>query len=118
MIPNSVPVFLASQPCDMRKGVNGLRALVRANLALDPLSKAVFVFYSRRRNLIKALWFGGNGFVIYYKRLEKGTFPIPKIKPGQTHANLSMQDLGMLLDGIKLSSVHRQPRWRPPGRSD
>lgn len=117
MIPNSVPVYLASAPCDMRKGVNGLRALVRG-ASLDPLAEAVFVFYSRRRNISKALWFGGNGFVVYYKRLEKGTFHIPAFDRDKAHFTMTVQELDMLLAGVELSSVQRRPHWRPPGRSE
>ena len=114
MIPNSVPVYLASQAADMRKGVEGLRRLVRGSLQMNPMTEARFVFYGKRKNIVKVLWCGGNGFVIYYKKLERGSFPIPSIAPWQSHVTLSTQDLAMLLDGVELATVQRRPHWRAP----
>ena len=114
MIPNSVPVYLASKHADMRKGVEGLRTLVRGSLQMNPLSEAMFVFYGKRKNIVKVLWCGGNGFVIYYKKLERGSFPIPSVEPWQSHIKLSTQDLAMLLDGVELETVQRRLHWRAP----
>lgn len=109
-------IYMASTHTDMRKGVDGLFALVRNQLQLDPFSKSLFVFYSRQRNRLKILTWEGNGFSVYYKRLERGTFAIPHASSDQLFLTLSSTDLAMILDGVELLSVRRRPRWRPPAR--
>lgn len=116
MLPQGVRVYLASRHADMRKGVDGLFALVSQQLQLDAFSPSLFVFYSRRRNRVKILWWAENGFVVYYKRLERCTFPIPDFDCEQNYISLSATDLAMLLDGVEISSIRRRPRWQPPGR--
>lgn len=110
-------IYLASAHTDMRKGVDGLFALVKNQLSLDPFANCLFVFYSRRKNRIKILHWAGNGFGVYYRRLEKGTFALPRFDPEQKHVRLSATDLAMLLDGVELPSVKRRPRWKAPGRA-
>ena len=67
-------VFLYSKPCDMRKGFNGLYGLVKNAMELNPLSGHLYVFINSQRNLLKVLYWDGDGFAVFYKRLEKGTF--------------------------------------------
>ena len=69
--------------CDMRKSFNGLSGLGRAGLGRDPASGEVFVFLNRRRTLLKLLHWESGGFVLYYKRLEQGTFTLPSLQGGQ-----------------------------------
>ena len=109
-------VFFATQPVDMRKGFNGLVGVVRSVLDEDPLSGDVFCFLNRRRNLMKVLCFNGDGYVIFYKRLEKGLFQSP-VTDGIKGTILPAQ-LAMLLAGIDIHTAKRRARYqRPPPRT-
>ncbi len=102
--------FLYSGLTDMRKGFDSLCGLVRNEFQMDPLSGDVFIFLSRTKNKIKLLQFQGDGFAVYYKRLEKGTFEIPKFNASSTKL-LSSQQLILIMEGIQLSSVKKRPRY-------
>jgi transposase len=109
-----VKVFLALLPTDMRKGFDSLAALVQETLQLDPLSGHLFVFRSRRGDRLKILYWDAQGYTLWYRRLEQGTFRFPKPREGEASLVISATDLAMLLDGVELSSVRRQPRYRRP----
>lgn len=113
LLPPSVKIYLASCHADMRKGHDGLLALVKRELRLDPFSGHLFVFFSRRRNRLKILFWTEGGFTLYYKRLEKGRFRIPMVEEGARQVQISGSDLAMLLDGIDLSRARRQALWSP-----
>src|SRR5260370_1052694 len=99
----SLKVFVAVEACDMRKGFNGLHALVTQRLGEDPKAGALFVFNNRRHTRIKILCWDGTGLWVLTKRLEKGTFSWPKhLEPQQTKLSLSPQALAMLTDGVDL----------------
>jgi transposase len=102
--------FIYSGLTDMRKGFDSLCGLVREEFKMDPLSGDVFIFLSRTKNKIKLLQFQGDGFAVYYKRLEKGTFEIPKFNALSTKL-LSSQQLILIMEGIQLSSVKKRPRY-------
>lgn len=93
--------------CDMRKGYDGLSGLVRNEFKLNPLCGDVFIFLSKQRNKIKLLHWQGDGFVIYSKRLEKGTFELPK----DNALEITAHELQFILDGIKLSSIKKRMRY-------
>lgn len=112
-LPQSVKIYLATEPTDMRKGPDGLSAMVRSK-KLDPFSGDLFAFISRRRDRVKILTWSVGGFVLYYKRLEKGRFKRPTMTPGQCTVLLDSTQLNMLLDGIDLSRVRRPKLWKPP----
>jgi transposase len=76
-LPSALRIFLAASPADMRKGFDGLSLLVREVIAEDPLSGHLFVFRNRRRDRVKVLYWDRDGFALWYKRLEKGTFRFP-----------------------------------------
>ena len=116
ILPSSVRIYLATKHSDMRKGHDGLFALVRNTLKLDPFSGHLFVFFSRRRNRIKILFFDRGGFALFYKRLEKGRFRIPEVKPGASHIEIEASQLSMILDGYDIRRVKRQKRWIPANR--
>lgn len=96
-------IFVALEPCDMRKSFNGLHTAVREKLQADPLSGALFLFSNKKRNLMKILYWDGSGLWVLAKRLEKGTFSWPASASGKkTQIALTPQALAMLTDGIEL----------------
>lgn len=107
-------VFLSTEPADMRRGFDGLAALVRDGLGRDPLSGSLFVFRSRRGDRLKLLWWDDDGYALWYKRLEEGTFRFPAVSAGQTGVEIRAADLALILDGIDLDSVKRSKRYRRP----
>ena len=113
-LPSSVRVYIASEPVDLRRGHDGLVAIVRATWRLDPFGGHLFVFLGKRLDRVKILAWDRNGFVLYYKRLSKGRFVPPRFPPGADRAEMDATSLAMLLDGIDVSRVRRPQRWTPP----
>jgi len=106
----SLKVFVAVEACDMRKGFNGLHALVTQRLGEDPRAGALFVFTNRRHNRLKILCWDGTGFWVLSKRLEEGTFSWPKnLEPQITQLKLTLQALAMLTDGVDLRGGKLRP---------
>jgi transposase len=97
---------------DFRKGFDGLCGLVRNELDRDPTSGEVFVFVNRARNRIKLLQWQSGGFVLYYKRLEKGTIATPSLSSHENSCSLSWSDLVMMIEGISVEKVVRQARYQ------
>jgi transposase len=96
-------VFVAVEPCDLRRGFNGLHDLVSSTLGEDPKSGAIFAFINRKKTLLKLLYWDGTGIWILAKRLEKGTFSWPKgadVRDGKLR--LEAPALTMLMEGIDL----------------
>ena len=104
--------FVYAGSCDMRKGYDCLNGLVRNEFKKDPLLGDVFIFLSRGRNKIKLLHWQGDGFCIFSKRLEKGTFEIPKQSSSQNAMEISPHQLQFILEGIVLSSVKKRVRYK------
>ncbi len=102
--------YMYGQPTDMRKGFDGLSGLIRSKLKCNPLSGDVYIFINRQRNRMKLLVWETGGFVLYYKRLERGTFEFPKCQ-NQSTISLSWQDLLFIVQGIQLASVRRRKRF-------
>jgi transposase len=102
-------VWLAAGVTDMRKGFDGLAALVQESLLKDPFSGHVFIFRGKRGDLIKTLWWDGHGLCLFSKRLEKGRFIWPQAKSGTLH--LSPAQLSMILEGLDWR--HPKKTWRP-----
>ena len=119
-------VFLATEPTDMRKGFDGLFALVESVINEDPFSGHLFVFRNQRRDRLKVLWWDRDGLAIFYKRLEKGSYQFPTDAAVKTpRSSMSLDDrrarceiradeLALLLEGIDLGSVKRRPRYQRP----
>ena len=106
----SLRVFVALEACDMRKGFNGLHALVTERLGEDPKAGALFVFTNRRRTRLKILCWDGTGLWVLTKRLEQGTFSWPKpTEPHQTKLALTPQALVLLTDGVDLRGAKLRP---------
>lgn len=113
-LPSSVRVYLASQPVDLRRGHDGLVAIVRGTWRLNPFDGHLFVFLGKRLDRVKILAWDRNGFILYYKRLSQGRFRLPQIPPGADRVELDATTLTMLLDGIDVKHVRRPARWTPP----
>ena len=97
-------VYVYLHPVDFRKSINGLSALVELQLELDPFMPAMFVFCNRQRDKVKLLYWERNGFVLWYKRLEKQRFSWP-LAQGQEVRELSTQLLSWLLDGVDIERI-------------
>jgi transposase len=102
-------IFLASGATDMRKGFNGLYAMVQHGLEAEPLSGHLYVFCNRRGDCLKIFAYDGTGMWVCAKRLEKGTFRWPK--HGERSVQMSATELQMLLSGIDLSSIRKRSHW-------
>jgi len=105
-LPSGTRVWIAAGVTDMRKGMDGLAALAQTALAENPFSGHIFVFRGRRGDLVKLLWFDGDGLCLFAKRLERGHFVWPQAASGSVA--LSAAQLSMLLEGID---------WRRPART-
>lgn len=109
-------VFLASQPVDLRRGHDGLSAIVRNQLSLDPFAGHLFVFVGKRGDRIKCLFWDRGGFVLYYKRLARGKFRLPRVEKDADRIVLDGTELAMLLGGYEVVRGRRQLAWEPPAR--
>src|SRR4029077_1597785 len=104
--PGNTQIWIAAGVTDLRRGFTGVSALVQSKLEQSPLSGQVFVFRGRRGDLIKVLWFDGDGLCLFAKRLERGRFVWPQATSGTVA--LTRAQLSMLLEGID---------WRRPERT-
>ena len=95
----------------MRKSFDGLSGIVRNELGKDPLSGEVFIFINKRCNQVKILLWEGDGFLLYYKRLEKGTYELPSWEGQTPSVELRSDELMLILQGISLKSVRRRKRF-------
>jgi transposase len=98
-------------PCDMRKGFDTLSGIVRNEYRMDPLLGDVFIFFSRQLTKVKILHWQGDGFAIFSKRLEKGTYEIPKVNEKSNAIEITADQLQFILKGIVLSSVKKRMRY-------
>ena len=111
-LPASVRVYLCLSACDMRKSFDGLHALVRDHLSLDAFAGHLFVFANRRRDRVKILYWDRDGFAVWAKRLEEGTYAMPfGGKAEERRREITAQELGALLSGIDLSQASRRKRY-------
>jgi transposase len=106
MIPTGTRIWIVAGVTDLRRGFVGLSAMVQTALKENPFSGQVFVFRGRRGDLLKLLWFDGDGLCLFAKRLERGRFIWPKAESGTV--SLTRAQLSMLLEGID---------WRRPERT-
>ncbi len=111
----ALKVFLALEPCDMRKSFNGLYELAGRHHDSNPGRDSLFVFTNKNRNRIKLLYFDGTGLWVAAKRLEKGRFswPAPS-EPGQRRIKLHAEALQLLLDGVDLRGATLKPWYERP----
>ena len=111
-LPASVRVYLCTSPCDMRRSFDGLHALVTGAMKLDAFGGHLFVFANRRKDRVKILYWDRDGFAVWAKRLEEGTYAMPFEEGDQTRREITAQELGALLSGIDLSIAKRRKRYQ------
>lgn len=113
-LPPSVRVFVATQPVDGRKQADSLMAVVRDVFGHDPLSGHLFVFFSKRLDRVRIVYWDRSGFAMWTKRLERGRFRPTLASDGTfTAAALDVAELALIVEGIDLAGARRRPRWQP-----
>lgn len=117
-LTGDLKVYLALEPCDMRKSFNGLYAVVSEKLLMEPKRGVLFAFTNRRRNRLKLLYWDGTGLWVMAKRLEKGRFCWPRSGEGDKAGKirLSPEALGLLTDGIDMRDGCRRAWYEEGGR--
>jgi transposase len=105
---------LYSKPTDMRKSFDSLGGLVQNHLGQSPMNGEVFVFINKTRNKIKLLHWSGSGFVLYYKRLESGTFELPEYDIQAGSYQLNYSQMVMLIDGICIKNIQQKKQYKMP----
>jgi len=110
-VRSGVRIFISTVPTDMRKGFNGLSAIVEHEWGASPLSGDLFVFSNRRRTLLKIIYWDTDGYAIWYKRTERGTFRIPA-PTAEGRIELTAAKLAMLLEGIDFTNTRKRKRYR------
>jgi transposase len=113
-LPSTVRIYVATEPVDLRRGFDGLAAATREIIRENPLSGHLFVFINRRRNRLKILLWERSGYLLLYKRLERGCFQLPHARvAGQRHLEMEASDLTLMMEGIDLRGARRRRRWAP-----
>jgi transposase len=110
-LPASVRIYLCLTACDMRRSFDSLAALVRSQMELDPLGGHLYVFWSRRKDRVKILYWDRDGYAIWAKRLEEGTYALPFCESSEVRWEITAQELGALLSGIDLNQAKRRKRY-------
>ena len=113
-LPPSVQIWFATEPVDLRKGFDGLGAIVRYEWKRDVFAGHLFVFLGKRLDRCKVLLWTRRGMAIYYTRLERGRFRIPGRMRCNSPVKLDATELAMLLDGMDIGRVERSQLWAPP----
>jgi transposase len=108
----STPIYVATEPADMRRSFDGLSGMVQSVMQLEPCSGALFVFRNKRGTQLKILYWVGDGWAIWHRRLEQGTFRSLQASDGQASLSISAAELAMLLEGLDASEVHRRKRYQ------
>lgn len=111
-LPPAVRVYLYTAPCDMRQGFDRLKALAEAGVGVDPRGGHLFVYCSRRRDRMKILYWDRDGWALWSKRLEAGTYAFPFAGTGRKE--MSAGELSALLEGIDLKNAKRRKRYVQP----
>lgn len=116
LIPGNVRIHLAVQPVSLLKSIDGLCAEVQERFGQDPMSGHLFVFVNKRHTGVKLLYWSHGGFVLTYKRLERGCFQMPVVRGDRVE--MTFAQLTALLEGIDLSRARKIPLWNPPKSLD
>jgi transposase len=110
-IPSTATIYLCTSVTDMRKSFDGLSGIVRSQFGREPNDGSLFLFINRRRDRLKILHWEEGGFVLWYKRLEAGTFETITSHNDQSVVTIDATELNMLLSGISLQSIKRRKRY-------
>ncbi|MCK5014364.1 MAG: IS66 family insertion sequence element accessory protein TnpB [Candidatus Omnitrophica bacterium] len=110
-LTSSFRYFLYREPTDMRKSFDGLSGLIQGELLRSPTSGEVFIFINRRRNKVKLLRWEQGGFILYYKRLETGTFELPVFQEGALSCQMSWTTLMLMIEGISIEKYKKKKRY-------
>ena len=112
-LPASVRVYLCTAPCDMRRSFDGLHGLVTGAMQLDAFAGHLFVFSNKRCDRVKILYWDRDGFAVWAKRLEEGTYAMPfEDHASAPRREITAQELGAILSGIDLSIAKRRKRYQ------
>ncbi len=110
-LPPSLDIFVASKATDLRKSFDGLSVLVTSAMAKDPLGGGLFVFYNRRHNQARVLFWDGTGYCIFGKKLARGTFRFAEAAgSAMTAVRIDAAELALILEGIDLRAARRRVR--------
>lgn len=113
MIPSGVQIYIALEPVNMRLSFDRLAGIAKEQTGYDARSGALFVFFGRRRDALKVLFFDGSGMVQFYKRLDRGAFQIPEpMSERERHVEIDEATLEALLDGIDVEAPRAAPKVR------
>ena len=110
--PRNISIYLCNRYIDMRRSFDGLCGEVINAMHHNPIQGDMYVFYNRRRDKIKLLFFDGDGYWIFYKRLEMGTFEMPRRLTTEGSISLSHEELMLILSGIELGSIRKRKRYK------
>ena len=108
----STAIYLCTGATDMRKGFDGLSQIIATHVEKNVLDGGLFVFVNRRRDRMKLLWWDQDGLAFFYKRLERGTFELPRVDRDAQSVVLTAMELSLILGGIDLASARRRKRYR------
>jgi transposase len=113
-LPPAVQLYVATQPVDARKSFNGLSLYVQSVMNLSPMCGHLFIFFNRRRDQVRILYWDRSGYALWAKRLERGRFALsPKLNSPSGTATIEAAELALILEGISLAGANRRPRWEP-----
>lgn len=110
-LTSSFRYYLYREPTDMRKSFDGLSGLVQDQLNRNPTSGEAFIFINRRRTKVKILRWEQGGFILYYKRLESGTFELPRFNEGVNSCQMSWSSLMLMVEGISVEKSKKRKRY-------
>lgn len=113
-LPPSVQLYVATQPVDARRSFNGLSLYVQSVLRMSPMCGHLFIFFNRRRDQVRILYWDRSGYALWAKRLERGRFALtPKLLSPNGPASIEAAELALILEGITLAGARKRPRWEP-----
>lgn len=112
--PSNIRVFVCTTPTDMRKQFDGLHALVTGIFGHDVFEGHLFLFFKRRRDRLKALWWDRDGLAIFAKRLETNRYELPQLDVDHTGVEIDATTLSLILNGVELASARRRKRYSRP----
>ena len=107
-LPPTTKIYFCTEPVDFRKSFDGLSGVITSTFEMNVLDGHLFLFVNRRRDRLKALWWEPGGMILWYKRLEQGTFEIPTPRDDQPHVTIDATQLAMIIAGVPLASSFKR----------